>query len=121
MTDTIFLLVGRRDITPAPPVNPRQVAGHCQVAAANAPDRDQLMQDVKETVNWLRGESRWIAIGPQSGRVVTTENAFVVPEAIINKYAASPYFYSQGTDLIRNQQIIAAREFARQMNQMGGG
>ena len=70
---------------------------------------------MKEQVNWLRGESRWIVIGSQSGRVVTTENAFVNPQAIISTCATT-----DSPKPMRNEQIKASREFAREMVQVGG-
>jgi prepilin-type N-terminal cleavage/methylation domain-containing protein len=106
VTDNIFLLVGRRENAPPP-------------AATTDPTLDpippqtteQQRQEMKEAVNWLRGESRWIVIGSQSGRVVTTENAFVnLPPTLV---------YTEKEER-RNAQIQASREFAREMTQVGG-
>ena len=74
---------------------------------------------MKEAVNWLRGESRWIVIGSQSGRVVTVENAFVDPQAVLTIRRQMPPLPEQ-SEAIRNEQIKAAREFAREMVQVGG-
>ena len=118
VTDNVFLLVGRRDIIPAPALLQDKTLASSTLPAPAAPNRDQLMEELRDPVNWLRGESRWIAIGPQSGRVVTTENAAVDPLVIINKFVPP---LSESSNVLRNEQIKAAREFARQMSQMGGG
>jgi len=100
--------VGRRENAPPPLVanDPTLNPG-----AAGGKTEEQL-QEMKEAVNWLRGESRWIAIGSQSGRVVTVENAFVNPWQIVG-----PVSFSEER---RNAQIQLAREFAREMTQVGG-
>jgi prepilin-type N-terminal cleavage/methylation domain-containing protein len=106
VTDNIFLLVGRRENAPPP-------------AATTDPTTDPILpqtteqqrQEMKEAINWLRGESRWIVIGSQSGRVVTTENAFV---------NLPPTLVSSDKEERRNAQIQASREFAREMTQVGG-
>jgi len=109
----LYLLVGRRENAPPPltssgtdkTLDPGKYSG-------SPPTTEQQKQDYKETVNWLRGESRWIVIGSQSGRVVTVENAFVDP----------PQFFpiSEPLDVVRARQIDASREFAREMMQVGG-
>jgi prepilin-type N-terminal cleavage/methylation domain-containing protein len=118
VTDNVLLLVGRSDIIPAPAVAQDKTLDSSTLPAPAAPNRDQLMEELRDPVNWLRGESRWIAIGPQSGRVVTTENAAVDPLVIINKFAPP---LSESSKALRDEQIKAARKFARQMSQMGGG
>jgi type II secretory pathway pseudopilin PulG len=109
VANNLFLLVGRRDIIPAPPVGSDKTLDS---AAITSLVTDQQRQAAREPINWLRGESRWIVIGAQSGRVVTTENAFV-PLFDTTSYGAN-------LDLARNEQIRQAREFAREMTQMGG-
>ena len=73
VTDNLFLLVGRRENAPPPAVGNDPTLDSRKLTGKT----EQQMQEMKEAVNWLRGESRWIVIGSQSGRVVTTENAFV--------------------------------------------
>lgn len=106
-TSNIYLLVGRRENAP-PPLLEDDVT----LTAAFPGLTDQQKQEAKETVNWLRGESRWIVIGSQSGRVATVENAFVDPGQFLPS--------NPPKDLMRAQQINAAREFAREMVQAGG-
>jgi prepilin-type N-terminal cleavage/methylation domain-containing protein len=120
VTSTIFLLVGRREIIPPPTVALDKTLAMSTLPASSEPNRDQAMRQLKDPLNWLRGESRWIAIGSQSGRVVTVENAFVDPAAVINKYLNPPNVTEKSEEM-RNGQIVEAREFARQMTQMGGG
>jgi prepilin-type N-terminal cleavage/methylation domain-containing protein len=108
VTDNLYLLVGRRENAPPP-----TVANDLTLDAGtfSPPKTEEQLQELKQTVNWLRSESRWIAIGPQSGRVVTIENAFVN----IQNLATSP-----PDETTRNAQIKASREFAREMKQVGG-
>ena len=113
VTDNLFLLVGRRENAPPPVVAKDPTLDSMELNGKT----EQQLQEMKEAVNWLRGESRWIVIGSQSGRVVTTENAFVNPQTIITKYA--PPLIEQSEEL-RNEQIKASREFAREMVQVGG-
>jgi hypothetical protein len=105
----LYLLIGRRENAPPP-------AADATVDKTLDPMypslTDQQKQEVKETVNWLRGESRWIVIGSQSGRVVTVENAFVDPGQFLPPM--------EPEDIIRARQIDASREFAREMVQVGG-
>ena len=89
-----------------------KVPQHCAKDAEQQTQLIRLRREMKEAVNWLRGDSRWIAIGAQSGRVVTVENAFVNPWQIpIGSLLPEEY---------RNAQIQMAREFAREMTQTGG-
>jgi hypothetical protein len=105
----IYLLIGRRQNAPPPELD--------QTVDKTLDDNyrnlnDEQKQEVKETVNWLRGESRWIVIGSQSGRVVTVDNAFVNPGVFLPP--------SEPLDILRARQIHASREFAREMVQAGG-
>ena len=105
----IFLLVGRRENAPPPASGNGSDARHGSYRG----ETDEQMQELKEPFNWLRGESRWIVIGSQSGRVVTIENAFVNP----------PDHEHRGPKQIDGKparQIRKAREFAREMVQVGG-
>jgi prepilin-type N-terminal cleavage/methylation domain-containing protein len=115
-TSNIYLLVGRRENAP-PPVLEDDAS--LDVGDWGALTTEQQRQDAKETVNWLRGESRWIVIGSQSGRVATVENAFVDPARFF--VSGPPIDYgSEPKDARRARQIDAAREFAREMVQAGG-
>ncbi len=106
IVDNVYLLVGKRENVPVPlPDNDPTLK---PVASAT---RDEERQKMKEPINWLSGISRWVVIGSQSGRIVTVENAFVdLPE--VTTMAPS--------EALRNQQILAAREFTREMSQLGG-
>lgn len=119
VTDNLFLLVGRRENCPAPDVANDPTLASAGLPAAGTPNRDQALQELKEPLNWLLGQCRWIAIGARSGRVVTTENAFVDPQTVIDKYDDPPNV-TQSSKEMRAAQIIEAREFAREMTQMGG-
>jgi hypothetical protein len=56
-----------------------------------------------------------VVIGSQTGRIATIENAFVdVPGVIANSG------FPQSTEQMRAAQILAAREFTREMGQVGG-
>jgi hypothetical protein len=81
---------------------------------------DDARKKARDPLNWLDGNSRWVVIGPQSGRIVTVANAFVDPIAVINRYSQSPHNFSQSSETMRAAQIIAAREFTRSMSQLGG-
>jgi hypothetical protein len=107
----LFLLIGRRHNAPPPSVA-NDPTLNSSTFSMSPPKTEQQLQEMKEPVNWLRGESRWIAIGSQSGRVVTVENAFVNLPPI----ATMPLILEEK----RNEQIKAAREFAREMTQVGG-
>jgi hypothetical protein len=70
------------------------------------------LRELKAPINWLSGTSRWIVIGSQSGRIVSVENAFVdLPPIAVS---------ATSFDDKRNEQILAAREFTREMSQLGG-
>jgi type II secretory pathway pseudopilin PulG len=118
VTDNLFLLIGRRAIAPPPPVSSDKSLSTASgnLPAVGAPGAEQTLQDIKSSVNWLRSESRWIAIGSQSGRVVTVDNASVDPRTVILENGSVP----QSSEELRNEQIRAAREFAREMTQIGG-
>jgi type II secretory pathway pseudopilin PulG len=116
VVDNLFLLIGRRENAPPPSVVSDQTLDMSELNGKT----DEQLQEMKEAVNWLRSESRWIAIGSQSGRVVTVENSFADPQAVITKYSAPPYDYLQSSEDMRNGQILESREFAREMTQVGG-
>lgn len=113
----IFLLIGRRAIAPPPTVasNTDKTLDPSNYDSTPSLPTDEQKQTYKEAVNWLRGESRWIVIGAQSGRVVTADNAFVDPRTFL-----MPPYDLDPDDVRRARQIHAAREFAREMVQVGG-
>jgi prepilin-type N-terminal cleavage/methylation domain-containing protein len=109
VVENIFLLVGP-NVPPPPPVadDPTlSVAGWG--AAATDADKERL----RGPVNWLRGDSQWVAIGAASGRIATMNNSFVDPAAIVMTFGTPD-------ELARNAQILAAREATRTMSQLGG-
>ena len=110
----IFLLIGRRAIAP-PPTVASNTDMTLDPSKYTSTTTDEQKQTYKEAVNWLRGESRWIVIGAQSGRVVTVDNAFVDPRTFL-----MPPYDLDPDDVRRARQIHAAREFAREMVQVGG-
>ncbi len=110
VVDNVFLMVGKREnVPPATAMDPT-----LDLSKWNLATTDQARQELKEPINWLGGESRWVVIGSQSGRVVSLENAFVDPGLVLNDYSAL------SSDEKRNQQILAAREFTSDMASMGG-
>jgi hypothetical protein len=110
LVDNVFLMVGKRENIPAPAID-TDITLKPALWSALATDQQRL--EKKEPINWLVGESRWVVIGSQSGRVVSIENAAVDPAA---------YFAALGADLEagRSRQILAAREFTSDMANMGG-
>jgi prepilin-type N-terminal cleavage/methylation domain-containing protein len=113
VVDNIILLIGRRENCPPP-----DIGGSTGDKTLNTnsfstvpPPTEQQIAEMKKPVNWLRGESRWIVIGSQSGRVITVENAFVDVKSLA---------ISSPTEVTRNSQILAAREFVKEMKQLGG-
>jgi hypothetical protein len=110
VVENVFLLVGKRENVPAPAANVDPTLNQADLAKATT---DEQRAALREPVNWLNGNSRWIVVGSQSGRIATIENAAVNldPIAVLT---------SSGPEEKRNQQILAAREFTREMSQVGG-
>jgi prepilin-type N-terminal cleavage/methylation domain-containing protein len=115
VVDNIYLLVGRRDrIPPAAANDPTK-----QAVALNGAVTDDQRARLREPINWLNGSSHWIAIASQTGRIATIENGNVGMStllAIANLPASTPLEHEKN----RNEQILAAREFTREMGQVGG-
>ncbi|MEX2167921.1 MAG: type II secretion system protein [Pirellulales bacterium] len=101
-TYNLFLLIGLRENVPVEPSDFSQTFS-----------TQEDLEEKKAEYNWLNLDSRWVMIGPQSGNVVTVENAFVEPRD--NRILA----LSNGFDR-RNEEIRRAREFAREMTRTGG-
>jgi prepilin-type N-terminal cleavage/methylation domain-containing protein len=112
----LFLLIGRRAIAPPPVTGNDKTLDPSNYDSTPSLPTDEQKQSYKEAVNWLRGESRWIVIGAQSGRVVTVGNSFVDP----TQFFDTTTYPSDTLDVRRARQIHAAREFAREMTQIGG-
>jgi hypothetical protein len=112
VVSNIFFLVGRPENAPPQPSTDPSL----NISFYSAATVEELSQ-LRQTLNWLAGESRWIVVGAQSGRVVTVENALVARQTLAE--LADPSVNELG-HLRRARQIDAAREFARQMVQLGG-
>jgi hypothetical protein len=113
VVSNIYLLVGQPEKTPlAVNLDPTLLA------ATYADTTDEQWLDLRESLNWLAGDSRWIVIGAQSGRVVTVENAFIDRTAL--EIISNPESSGELGHMRRARQIRAAREFANQMAQLGG-
>ena len=111
----VYLLVGRREnipVTTAPQ--------YWQNMVGNA----ARTESVREEVNWLAGSSLWVTVGGRSGRVVTTENAYIDPStSTIDPRTRQPRFrYSSPADILTSlqRQLIDAREYAISMRSQGG-
>ncbi len=85
-TEPIFFLIGQRERPEVPSVTP--------------PPEDELP-------NWIVPTNLWIALSPQTGLVVTTENYYVDPAGVGD-------WSNPGTSL------DDARDYARQSQSMGG-
>lgn len=78
-----------------------------------SPDDADLAQR-RGRINWLNGDSRWVTVA-QSGRVVATDNNLFDPQ--------DPQITENGqadADQQRRNQIVRARNFAREMLSSGG-
>ena len=117
VVDNVFLLIGRRENSA-----PLDAGTDPTLESATLPATltDEEKAKLRQPLNWLLGTSRWIVIGSQTGRIATIDNAFVDMAGIISQYTAAPQNLSQGSEELRNQQIFAAREFTREMGQLGG-
>lgn len=117
VAENIYLLIGRRDRI-APPTVASDLS--LQSSAVSAATTDELRAKLREPINWLNGDSRWIVIGAQTGRVATIENANVDLAGVLNQPLKPFNTASQSSEEMRCAQILAAREFTREMAQMGG-
>jgi hypothetical protein len=107
--ENIFLLLGKRENAPPPAVGADASLDPTKWSAAST---DEARAEIREPINWLQGAARWIVIGSQSGRIATIENSTFDP---------APYaVLAVSGELKRNEQIQAAREFTREMSQVGG-
>lgn len=105
VVDNVYLLVGNRENVPtATAATDRSLVDSSALS-------DEERDEIRSQINWLSGTSRWLVIGSQSGRVVTVENALVD----LDQVATNLDF-----EVRRNEQIKHARDFTREMSQIGG-
>ena len=117
VVDNVYLLVGRRDRIAAPEVGSDPTL---QTSAVSAATTDEARTKLKEPINWLSGDSRWITIGSQTGRVVTVENGAVDMAGVLSSPLRPFDTANPSTEEMRNAQILSAREFTHEMGQLGG-
>lgn len=110
VVDDVYLLVGKRENVPQIAAVDDPSLQTARVAAATTPDQKEKL---REKLNWMQGGSRWIVIGSQSGRIATVANTFVDLPTV---------FISGNTDpeMLRRDQILAARELTRETTQSTG-
>jgi hypothetical protein len=109
VAENVFLLVGQRAKIPAPPTGNDPTLDS---AATDAAATDQQRQELRRPINWLSGDSRWVVIGAQSGRIATIRNALVDLGVVTTMGSPS--------EMLRTEQIRKAREFTRDMIQEEG-
>jgi hypothetical protein len=117
VVDNIYLLIGGN--VPLPPATDKDPTLNTP-SATWATITDEERQRLKQPMNWLRGDSVWIVLGSASGRIATIENAFVDPGDLYRRFVESPSIFAAGSETLRSQQILAAREITREMSQLGG-
>jgi prepilin-type N-terminal cleavage/methylation domain-containing protein len=117
VVDNIYLLVGRRENIAAPDAAEDPTLNSSGWAKATT---DEDRAKLRQPLNWLGGNSRWVVIGSQTGRIATIENAFVDPATVIANPQAPFTSAPQSTEELRAAQILAAREFTREMAHVGG-
>jgi prepilin-type N-terminal cleavage/methylation domain-containing protein len=117
VVDNIYLLVGRRENIPGPDAAADPTLNSSNWATATT---DEDRAKLRQPINWLGGGSRWVVIGSQTGRIATIENAFVDPAGVIANPQAPFNTASQSTEQMRAAQILATREFTREMAHVGG-
>ncbi len=117
VAENIYLLVGRRDRVAPPAVASDPTL---QSSTVNAATTDELRAKLRGPINWLNGDSRWIVIGAQTGRVATIENAAVDLASVLQAPSKPFNTASPSTEEMRCAQILAAREFTHEMAQVGG-
>jgi prepilin-type N-terminal cleavage/methylation domain-containing protein len=115
VVSSIFLLIGPRENIPVTPWTSDNTLKNVGINQLSNTELEEL----KTSINWLNPESRWVVIGAQSGRVVSTENAFVDPSAVLAVATTGNNPIPESSQQLRNLQIDAAREFAREMTQAG--
>ncbi len=114
LTNTLYLLVGRRD--GMSDVNANNAVSPYIPTNMNTDPNTQLPLDPSSLPNLYDMTNLWVAVSPQSGMVVTTENANML-NAIKAAYAAS---FSPNEPLAASFMYPAARAFAQTATSMGG-
>jgi hypothetical protein len=117
VVDNVFLLVGQRGKIPAPALDRDITLTKNYPDEKTAPDSKAARERAREPLNWLSGDSRWIVIGSQSGRIATVANAFVDPAVITEQYTQGPAAMALSSEPLRSQQIMAARGLTRETTQ----
>jgi hypothetical protein len=112
-TSSVALLVGRRELIPV----------DVTLGFNDNPSASELEQR-KAQVNWMNLESAWVNVGYQTGSVITTSLANIDPVqvALLANENKLPDYVGDGIDPldIRREQIMRAREFARDASRLGG-
>ena len=109
ITSQVYFLIGRRENVPVPITS---VDGW---NLANL--SEDAREDLRDSINWLNPDSRWLAISSRSGNAIVAENAFL--------NLRSSRYSPQTVDLdgLMNSipaQMADARQFAREMKREGG-
>ncbi len=120
VVDNVYLLVGRRENIPAPDATSKTLDPTLNSGELSKATTDEQRAKLRQPINWLLGTSRWIVIGSQSGRIATIENAFVDLAGVLASPQPPFDMASESTEQMRAAQILAAREFTREMKQLGG-
>jgi len=120
VVDNVYLLIGRRENIPAPDATNSTADPTLKLTEWQKAADDEARDKLRKPLNWLGGSSRWIVIGSQSGRVATIENAFVDVPGVIASPQPPFTGIPESTEQMRAAQILAAREFTREMSQVGG-
>ena len=112
LNDQVFFLIGRRENVPVSitTVNGWNFASQTQYS-------DDDLDTLRENLNWLNPDSRWLAISSQSGNVVVTENAFLNLRS--PRYSPNPVDFANLMQSVPAQ-MTDARQFAREMKREGG-
>ncbi len=116
VVEPVFLLVGRRENIPAPAVANGDPTIQSSITGVTIEDDRAAL---RKPLNWLGNGSRWVVLGAQSGKIATIENAYVDMAGLYTKFVTNGSL-SPGTEELRTQQILAAREFTHEMSQLGG-
>jgi type II secretory pathway pseudopilin PulG len=117
VVDNVYLLVGRRENSAPIAVDTDPTL---QSSSVNAATTDDERAKLRAPLNWLLGSSRWVVIGSQSGRIATIENTSVDLVDLFSTATSAPYKLNPSSEALRNAQILASREFTREMGQVGG-
>ena len=111
----LYLLLARAENAPLTTTDSsnqlRSFDADAKLDFSGNPDDGQI-SDIRQNVNWLNPDSRWLSIDVRRGRITTSENAVF-----------NPTQFAQNGESVEQQvayQIRYARQFAREMKQEGG-